>query len=630
MGRNPELINWWHNRRLVSKHAIILIAILLTVIPVTFVAVWLPARAVFLEMERKNVATQAARAQNSLRLFEVSLSKSLGDYAEWDDSYNYLATPSKTFENSTLNPNTFANMGVDVVTYVRFDGTKVFARVVDAKNETIINSESAYFSNLTTRGAFFEAAKANKNYLAYVRTKRGLYVLYSQWLSDSEGKAAPKGFIVMGNLLGSQMLSDALQTDVALNLNPAASTASKLSANGSSVHSTVKAKGVQSSIAVFGKDASLLATIDFETPRSAVLAGRKALIGIAGALLGGLAVMAVMLGLGIRKISVKRLQKLETFVRDYQDGAVLSAGVTKGNDEIASLARAFERLAGELSEAEQELSQKSYLQGKADSAAGMLHNVRNALAPVRVMQEKWLREETLPFRINMQKAVDELAVEGIEPDRKASLEQFLASAARTIAMSTTGRLKEMEEIKSSVDQIADILGSYNFDTSSSSPTSKIELRPLLIQQFKNLDSREGDPARLTLPNEFPEIQGNRIHLVQVIDNVFVNAHEAMMAAGVAQKELDISWSEGPTPDMVQLRITDNGDGIAAENIPQAFHRGYSTRNHKVGGLGMHWSANVMRAMGGSIALESGGAGKGATAVLTLKRHAVESEIQIAA
>jgi signal transduction histidine kinase len=630
MWGKSALNGWWNNRRLVSKHATILIAVMLTVIPATFAGVWLSSRSVFLEMEQKTVAAQTARAQNSIRLFEVSLSKSLGDYAEWDDSFAYLNAPKKEFENSTLNPNTFANMGVDVITYVRFDGQKIFARVVDPKTETILESESAEFGKLTNNGAFFEAAKAHKNHLAYVRTKRGLYVLYSQWLSDSEGKAQSKGFIVMGNLLGTQMLSDALQTDVALNLSPAQSTASKLSAKGNLVSSVIAAKGVKSAIGVFGQDQRLLATIDFETPRNLILAGRKALIAIIAALGLGIAIMAAMLAVGIRKISVKRLQKLEAYVRDYQEGAKLGSSVKAGRDEIASLARTFERLATELSAAEQELSQKSYLQGKADSAAGMLHNVRNALAPVRVMQEKWLREETLPFRTNMQKAVDELAAEGLAPDRKASLEQFLISAARTIALSTSGRLKEMEEIKSSVDQIAEILGSYNFDTSGRNANDTIDLRRLLIQQFKNLDAREGEPAKLILPHELPEIQGNRVHLVQVIDNILVNAHEAMTAAGVAEKELHISWGEGPTADLVMLRISDNGDGIAAENIPQAFQRGYSTRTHKAGGLGMHWSANAMRAMGGSIALESAGIGKGATAVLTLKRAAVRTDVQIAA
>jgi signal transduction histidine kinase len=629
MWGKSAFVGWWHNRRLVSKHATILIAVLMTVLPATFIGVFYSSRAVFLEMEQRTVAAQTARAQNSIRLFEVNLSKSLGDYAEWDDSYAYLATPNKAFENSTLNPNTFANMGVDVITYVRFDGTPVFSRVVDAQTEAVLDSESAKFAEITTRGGFFEAARAKRNHLAYVRTKRGLYVLYSQWQTDSEGNGEAKGFIVMGNLLGTQTLTDALQTEVTLNLNPAKLIAHQLSAGGKTVNSVIQPKKVQSAIAVFGQDQKLLATIDFETPRSLILAGRKALIAIVAALLVGIGIMAAMLAVGIRKISVKRIQKLESFVRDYQDGAMMSASVTTGQDEIASLARAFERLAGDLSAAEEELSKKAYLQGKADSAAGMLHNVRNALAPVRVMQEKWLREETLPFRTNMQKAVDELAQDGVDPARRADLEQFLISAARTIAVSTKGRLSEMEEIKSSVDQIADILGSYNFDTSGTSVGEQIDLKRLLIQRFKQLDARGGEPTHLALANELPNVTGNRVHLIQVLDNLLVNAHEAMVAAGVEEKRMEVSWSEAES-DLVVIRIKDNGDGIAPENIPQAFNRGYSTRQHKTGGLGMHWSANAMRAMGGSIALESAGVGEGATAVLTLKRGSVDAETQLAA
>jgi two-component system, OmpR family, sensor kinase len=622
---------WWHKRGLVSKHATILIAVMLTVIPATFVVVFLSSRAVFLEMEQKAVAAQTARAQNSIRLFEENLSKSLGDYAEWDDSYNYLDRPNQTFEQSTLNPNTFANMGVDVITYIRFDGRPIFSRVVDSKTESVLEDESKEFAAITSSGAFFDAAKANRNHLAYVRTKRGLYVLYSQWLSDSEGKGASRGFIVMGNLLGTQMLSDALQTKVGLTLNPAQDVANSLSVGGKSVYSVVKAKEVESAIGVFGQDKKLLASIDFETPRNLILAAQKTLIAIVIAVFVGLVVMASMLAMGIRTISVKRIQKLESFVRDYQNGAKLSPSVAKGQDEIASLARAFERLVRDLSAAEEELSKKSYLQGKADSAAGMLHNVRNALAPVRVMQEKWLREETLPFRTNMQKAVDELAQEGLDPKRRADLEQFVVSAARTIAVSTKSRLSEMEEIKSSVDQIAEILGSYNFDMSATSAGEQIDIRRLLIQRFNQLDYRDGEPTKLVLPGQIPEVYGNRVHLIQVLDNLLVNAHEAMTAARVAEKRLDVLWSDVGDSQQIAIRITDNGDGIAPENIPQAFNRGYSTRHHKAGGLGMHWSANAMRAMGGSIALESPGIGQGATAILTLKRSiAAKSDEKLAA
>jgi two-component system, NtrC family, sensor kinase len=383
---------------------------------------------------------------------------------------------------------------------------------------------------------------------------------------------------------------------------------------------TTDDSAITTKIGLFGLQRNLLGTIDFSTPRSIARAGASAIKAAAAAVMFAIFALIGLLGFGIRQITVRRLQALEAYVRNFRtNGHHLHPGLTKGQDEIASLSRQFQTLSEQLTEAEEQLRQRSYLQGKADSAAGMLHNVRNALAPVRVMQEKWLREETLPYRANMQKAVDELSNAEIDPARKASLEQYLISAARTIAVSAAGRLTEMEEIKGSVDQISEILSSYNFDTSGSTSGDEIELERLLRRQLKTLAARGGENVELILPESLPVVIGNRVHLGQVIDNIFVNAHEAMMAAGVAPMRLVVSCEDGADPHHVVVRITDNGDGVDPENIPQVFQRGYSTRSEKTGGLGMHWSANAMRAMGGSITLESDGVGKGASALLTLPR-----------
>jgi signal transduction histidine kinase len=325
---------------------------------------------------------------------------------------------------------------------------------------------------------------------------------------------------------------------------------------------------------------------------------------------------------------VSRLQKLEDYVRHYGDAPVINRSITRGEDEIASLGKAFARLSEDLVNAEGELRQASYLQGKADSAAGMLHNVRNALAPIRVMQEKWLREETLPFRQNMTRAAEELAQEDIDPARKADLENFMLTAARKIAMGNAGRLAEMEETKESVDQIAAILGGYNFNTSGASQGDEMDFLRILRQEIKILDGRPGDNVLFDLPADMPQLVGNPLHLNQVVGNILVNADEAMIAANVPEKQIAVSWKlldDG----MVEIRLKDNGDGIAVENLPRTFQREYSTRTHKAGGIGLHWSANAMRAMGGSIALESDGTGMGATAVLRL-RKANEKEMREAA
>jgi sensor histidine kinase regulating citrate/malate metabolism len=70
-------------------------------------------------------------------------------------------------------------------------------------------------------------------------------------------------------------------------------------------------------------------------------------------------------------------------------------------------------------------------------------------------------------------------------------------------------------------------------------------------------------------------------------------------------------------DMIHLEIRDNGEGIAADGMESLFRRGYSTKSEKKGGIGLHWCANSVIAMGGKIHATSPGKGQGATFHLLL-------------
>ena len=120
---------------------------------------------------------------------------------------------------------------------------------------------------------------------------------------------------------------------------------------------------------------------------------------------------------------------------------------------------------------------------------------------------------------------------------------------------------------------------------------------------------------------------NRVILSQVIGNLLGNAAESIAATGRQSGSIGVTIDE--EGDQVVVRIRDDGEGFDAATGATLFQRGFSTRAHKSGGLGLHWCANSMTAMEGSLRLESDGKGLGATAVLTL-RAAERDEIAQAA
>ena len=66
-------------------------------------------------------------------------------------------------------------------------------------------------------------------------------------------------------------------------------------------------------------------------------------------------------------------------------------------------------------------------------------------------------------------------------------------------------------------------------------------------------------------------------------------------------------------EQLHLRCKDNGVGIARDDLERVFDKGYSTKSKDTNyGIGLHWCANAIAALGGRIWAASEGPGLGAS------------------
>ncbi len=90
--------------------------------------------------------------------------------------------------------------------------------------------------------------------------------------------------------------------------------------------------------------------------------------------------------------------------------------------------------------------------------------------------------------------------------------------------------------------------------------------------------------------------------------------QASEASSGASKPLNIRIDH--TLDRFRVAVTDSGTGISAENLPQIFSLGFTTKKDGHG-FGLHSARLAAAEMGGSLLVESEGPGKGATFTLEL-------------
>jgi signal transduction histidine kinase len=112
--------------------------------------------------------------------------------------------------------------------------------------------------------------------------------------------------------------------------------------------------------------------------------------------------------------------------------------------------------------------------------------------------------------------------------------------------------------------------------------------------------------------DLPLAKADASGLEQVLSNLLLNALDAV-APGSG--EIVMEADQGETPEAVRIRVSDNGPGIAPEDLPRIFDPFFTTKEAGRGsGLGLAVVFGLLRDMGGSVAVENVG---GAVFTVTL-------------
>jgi two-component system sensor histidine kinase BaeS len=120
--------------------------------------------------------------------------------------------------------------------------------------------------------------------------------------------------------------------------------------------------------------------------------------------------------------------------------------------------------------------------------------------------------------------------------------------------------------------------------------------------------------------ELPPLWGDEQRLSQVLANLLDNALRHTPPHGRVDVHADTHADTDGT--RVLMRVTDTGEGIAAEHLPHVFERLYRadaarTRDHGGSGLGLAIAKALVEAHGGHISASSQGAGTGTTFTIAL-------------
>lgn len=241
----------------------------------------------------------------------------------------------------------------------------------------------------------------------------------------------------------------------------------------------------------------------------------------------------------------------------------------RSHDEIGSLARAFNHMTGQLAEQRERLVQAERVAAWRELARRLAHELKNPLFPLQI------------------------TVENLRRAREQGANEF----DDTFRESTSTLLAEIENLKTIVGRFSDFAKMPHPELH---PVNLNEIVRGIVRLFEPRFAVVGQPAvtpELHLDEKLPVIQADATLLHRAVENLILNALDAMPAGGT----LKIRTSR--QENGVRLEISDSGAGLTREECERLFTPYYTTKQHGTG-LGLAIVQSVVADHGGRISVSS--------------------------
>ncbi|MBS0419474.1 MAG: HAMP domain-containing protein [Proteobacteria bacterium] len=585
----------------------------------------------FTRLERGEADKALRRVRSALDRTLDQMALSAISWGNWADTYRFAKDHNRAFIDENLTVIGLRDLAVDALLVMDANGRELASatlgmeagRAADPKvlRSMIVPASSPHTARLP----------ASKPMHGILNTPDGLVLVASSPILDGFGRGPARGTVVMGRYL-SKAEADrlAVHTQVALSILPPMDRTTFKPI----VESDNNISAFETLTDIHGQPAL---TLRVDLPRGITRSGWSAVRYATSYLLVTSVIVVILLMLILDRVVLNPLARVTRHaVTIAKDGDMTQRLNFARADELGVLADEIDRMVARMAESRSQLVDQSFQAGFAELSKGVLHNLGNAMTPIGV------RLATLEGRLRSVDEQDFLLVAAeigsaeLDTERRMSLAELLDLASGSLEDMLRQARNDVELIIRQTSVVQSALAEQLRSTRNEHVWEAVRLPDLLAQSLEIVP----DSARSRLLIQADEQVENlgvvnvpRTVLRLVLQNLIINAAEAIEAAGRAPGELRVGAriEMRGADELLVLHCTDNGVGIPAERLERVFEKGFSTKSRETNcGIGLHWCANVLAALGGCVWATSEGAGRGATFHVSLPLRSPAQRVSEAA
>lgn len=605
----------------------------LTVVFMAFASVagsvfWFNVYRSYEALEIAEAERDLARVVDAIDTQVQRLTLNAKDWATWDDTYRFASGDMPEYEEANLYFETVANIDMNHLSITAMDGRLVWGGTFDLQSGEEIEVPGLPSATASAETAWLRLAGEGQSVGGLISTPRGPAIVGGQPILRNDGSGPPAGLFLFGRLLDEDFVTGLQeQTRVAFDIVRLPQAGEVLTGPPPVSLTAVSSETLVVETVLLDIEGRPVVAVRAEIPRSITALGSQTLLAAGGGLLVAwlLAVLATVLL--IQRIAISPLSELTRAVTEIGRDDDLGRRVSSDRkDEIGVLATEFDGMLTQIRETRRRLEDQSYYTGMADVARGVLHNIRNALNPLGI--GVWRLSQRIENRPhdNLHQAARELRAGNVAADRAAKLLDFIATRSEDLARFDTDAQADLTMITERSKHIEEILQTYDEMGRQGSELTAVDIALSAREAKRQALAVAKKPLTITIADTVPAVLGQSTIITQVLSNLFINATEAIEAADVEAGEISLSVEPAvdTQPDTVRVIVRDNGIGLSAGQEIKIFERGFTTKDSGGRGVGLHWCANSMAVMGGSISVSSDGPGRGSAFHLTFRQALKEA------
>lgn len=291
-----------------------------------------------------------------------------------------------------------------------------------------------------------------------------------------------------------------------------------------------------------------------------------------------------------------------------------------------NLERMVEERTCELKETQKELVNKAMEAGRVQLSAMVLHNIGNAITPIKV-QIEGMKSSELDQKSNyLKKCYLDLNEHSrdlhhyVNDDpRGKEVFSYMGKLVNSIGEYCQQKKSFISRIDGAVSYISEILTLQQAYAASEQETKEHTDLNTIVEDAMRMQAgaleKRGIIVKKKLVQNLPKLLIDKNRLMQVFVNFIKNSYEAIDELEDDNKEKVIAFKSSAEDGRVRLEITDSGIGIEPEFIDKIFEFGESRKGSS--GFGLYYCKMFVEANKGALDISSPGIGKGANVSVSL-------------